>query len=127
MPCNCDHMNANSLETELSRVLMLTEELDTGIPVNSRSHDWDGYKAGVYNGGNLKKRADEATANLCNRLQKITDVSKYSPEMQIWWRDHQAADLAREAKEKAEAERQSLRNSGIGKLTPEERRALGLN
>jgi hypothetical protein len=126
MPCNCDHLNANSLEIELSRVLMLTEELDTGVPVNSRSGDWGGYKTGVYNSGDLKKRADEATAHLCSRLQ-TTDVSKYSPEMQIWWRDHQAADRAREAKEKAEAERQSLRVSGINKLTPEERKALGLN
>ena len=126
MPCNCDHMNANSLEIELSRVLMLTEELNTGVPVDSRSSDWSGYKAGVYNGGDLKKRADEATANLCSRLQK-TDVSKCSPEMQIWWRDHQAADRAREAKEKAETERNALRASGLSKLTAEERKALGLN
>ena len=105
---------------------MLTEELNTGIPVDSRSSDWNGYKSGVYNGGDLKKRADEATANLCSLLQK-TDVSKFSPEMQIWWRDHQTADRAREAKEKAEAERNTLRASGLSKLTNEERKALGLN
>lgn len=126
MPCNCDHLEANQLEIELSRVLMLTEELNTGVPVDSHSSDWNGYKKGVYNGGDLKKRADEATANLCSRLQK-TDVSKYSPEMQIWWRDHQAADRAREAKEKQYGERNALRASGLSKLTSEERRALGLN
>lgn len=118
-------MNANNLEIELSRVLMLTEELDTGLLVDSRSSDWSGYKSGVYNGGDLKKRADEATANLCSRLQK-TDVSKCSPEMQIWWRDHQAADRAREAAEKAEAEQQAIRAAALAKLSSAERSALGL-
>jgi hypothetical protein len=47
--------------------------------------------------------------------------------MQIWWRDHQAADRAREAKEKEDTERNALRASGLSKLTAEERKALGLN
>jgi len=126
MPCNSDYMNANQLEIELSRVLLLTEELNTGLPVDSRSSDWNGYKKGVYGEAELKKKADEATANLCSLLQK-TDVSKCSPEMQIWWRDHQAADRAREAKEKVDADRKTLRASALSKLTNEEREALGLN
>lgn len=121
MPCNCDHLNANSLEIELSRVLMLTEELNTGVPVDSHSKDWNGYKNGVYNSGDKKNRANEATANLCSRLQTI-DVSKYSPEMQIWWRDHQAADKKRKEKTDQEA----LRAAALAKLTPAERSALGL-
>jgi hypothetical protein len=123
MPCISDYTNANTLEKELSRVLMLTEELDTGMPVDRRSTDWEGYKDGVYNSGDLKKRTDEATANLCSRLQ-TTDVSKYSLEMQVWWRDHQAADRAREEEEKATAEKAALRASAYSKLTPEEIKAL---
>jgi hypothetical protein len=127
MPCNSEHLNANRLEIELSRVLMLIEELDTGIPVNTRSSDWDGYRSGVYNnGGDLRLKADQATATLCSRLQTI-DVSKFSLEMQMWWRDHQKADEAREKAEKEKAEALSLRASALSKLTPEERKALGLN
>ena len=48
-----------------------------------------------------------------------------------WWKQHKAADRARKASEerqRAEAERQSmLKASGLNKLTPAERIALGLN
>ena len=125
MPCRSDYMDSNSLEVELSRVTLLLRELETGKPVNSHSNDWNGYLGGVYNGGDLKKRTDEATADLCSRLQKV-DATKYSPEMQIWWRDHQAADRKREAEEKTKAEQAVLRAEGLKKLTPAEIAALGL-
>lgn len=90
MPCNCDHLNANQLEIELSRVLMLIEEVRTGIPVDPRSSDWGGYKNGAYN-ETTRAKADESTAQLCTLLKTI-DVSKHSLELQLWWRDHQSAD-----------------------------------
>ena len=95
MPCNCDHLEASKLERELSRVLLLLQELDTGVPVDPKSSDWQGYLNGVYNSVNLRRRADEATAALCSRL-KGTDVTRHSLELQMWWRDHQAADRAKE-------------------------------
>ena len=125
MGCNSDYMNANRLEIELSRVLLLQEELDTGKPVDSHSEDWNGYKKGVYNQGDLRARTDREVEKLCSRL-KETDVSTASPEMQIWWRDHQAADKKREEAEKAEAKKKTLRENALKKLTPKERNALGL-
>jgi hypothetical protein len=119
-------MNANSLEIELSRVLLLIRELETGKPVDSHSSEWDGYMAGVYCGGDLRKRADVAVADLCSRLQKV-DVSKFSPEMQIWWRDHQAADRKREADERKKIEQDALRAEARSKLTPDERAALNID
>lgn len=126
MPCNSDYMNANRLEIELSRVLLLTQELDTGKPVDSHSPDWGGYLSGVYNGGELRSRTDAAVATLCSRLQRV-DVSRFSPEMQIWWRDHQIADKKREAEEKQKAEKDTLRAAAKRKLTPAEREALNLD
>lgn len=126
MPCNSDYMNANRLEIELSRVLLLIKELETGKPVDIHSSEWGGYLSGVYNGGDLRKRADAAVADLCSRLQKV-DVSKFSLEMQMWWRDHQAADKKREAEEKKKAEQDALRAAARSKLTPEERAALNLD
>lgn len=41
---------------------------------------------------------DIDVSNLCHRLSS-TDVTKYSLEMQIWWRNHQQADIIRIEKE----------------------------
>lgn len=71
MPCRSDYMEPNALEIELSRVTLLIRELETGKPVNSHSSEWGGSMSGIYNGGDLKKRTDEATADLCSRLQKV--------------------------------------------------------
>lgn len=127
MPCDSSYMEANGLEVQLSRVLMLLDELETGRPVDTSSGDWRGYKQGVYNEGDLRKRTDEATATLCARLHKVKDVTKYSLEMQTWWRDHQKADAERERREAQEREEKRTRKAAISKLTPKERRALGLD
>jgi hypothetical protein len=85
---------------------------------------WDGYRRGVY-GNVTREYLDRLTANLCKRLQDV-DVTKHSLEMQVWWRDHQAADKAR-----LEAEQQSLkteeeRRAALAKLSGHERRILGI-
>ena len=94
MPCNSDYLEASSLEVELSRVLLLLRELDTGVPVDAKSGDWKGYMKGAYNSDNMRERTDAAVFELCGRLKKV-DVTKFSPEMRAWWRTHQAADAKR--------------------------------
>lgn len=42
----------------------------------------------------IKKYLDKLTSELCSKL-KTTDVTKYSLELQMWWRDHQEADRNR--------------------------------
>lgn len=96
MPCDSSYMNATGLEIELSRLLLLLEEFRTGVPVNYKSADWHGYLQQAYGCGHdqaaLRKRADAATAELCEKLTACKDVTKFSLEMQVWWRDHQRAD-----------------------------------
>jgi hypothetical protein len=46
--------------------------------------------------------------------------------MQIWWRDHQAADKARVEAELAAAEDAKAKAAAIAKLTPHERKLLGI-
>lgn len=121
MPCNSDYLNATGFEKSLSKVACLLDELE-GKPINP-SH-WSGYHPRVY-GSYSQGIGDIMVAELCSKLKKL-DVSKLSLEMQIWWRDHQKADKAREAEEK-EAERKSkLIQSAVNKLTPEEFKALEL-
>jgi hypothetical protein len=46
--------------------------------------------------------------------------------MQIWWRDHQAADRARVEEELAAAADAKAKKAAIAKLTPHERKLLGI-
>ena len=93
MPCDSSYMNATPLEIRLSRAQCLLDELDGK---KWDRHSWDGYHDKVYNLGKelLETAANSVVATLCARLQKV-DVTKYSLEMQIWWRDHRKADVER--------------------------------
>jgi hypothetical protein len=121
MPCNSDHMNANSYEQQLSRVACLLDELA------GKKWDrswWDGYHPRVYCKAD-KGLGDLMVSELCEALQS-RDVTKYSLEMQIWWRDHQAADKERCERELANAKNDAEREAALAKLTPAERKLLGL-
>lgn len=119
MPCDSRYLQATNYEVSLSRVASLLDELD-GKPITP-SH-WEGYHPRVYS---QSVDGDALVAQLCAALQ-ARDVSRYSLEMQIWWRDHQRAD-----KQRVEADMQALkthqdRESAITKLTAYERQLLGV-
>ena len=120
MPCDSSYMNATHKELEMSKVACLMDELD-GKSKIERSH-WEGYHPRVYN---EDVDADAMTAELCSRLQEV-DVSDYSLEMQMWWRDHKAADKKRAEAAVAKAKTAKQRAAAINKLTPHERKLLGL-
>jgi hypothetical protein len=122
MPCNSDYMAASGYEIALSRVACLLDEIE-GKPIN-QSH-WHGYHPRVYSRTPSKAEADEMVARLCSFLRDA-DVTRYSLEMQMWWRDHLKADQARIEREHHEAEQANKRKEALSKLTPEERKALGL-
>ena len=90
MPCNSDYMNPTETEKNLSVIYGLLDELETGVlPPNFGN----GFDKRAYSYA-TKEHLDERTSELCSKLQGV-DVSKYSLEMQIWWRDHQKADRER--------------------------------
>jgi hypothetical protein len=114
-------MAANGYESELSQVACLLDEL-AGQKWD-RSW-WDGYHPRVYCKADRTK-GDQMVRELCAALQS-RDVTQYSLEMQIWWRDHQAADKARCEGDLAQAKTAAERDAALAKLTPAERRLLGL-
>lgn len=120
MGCNTDYMAAKANEIQLSRVACLLDELDTGCAIN-KSH-WSGYHPLVYS---QNFNADAMVSELCEKLQS-TDVSKCSLEMQMWWRDHVEADKQRANNEVAKAKTDEEKQAAIAKLTPHERKILGL-
>ena len=122
MPCNSSYMDATRGEIELSRVACLLDEL-AGKPFTS-SH-WQGYHPDAYGRQVGGERADKMVNALCKVLQSI-DVTKHSLEMQMWWRDHQAADKARLQSESEAAKTEADKAALIAKLTPYERKLLGI-
>lgn len=119
MACSSGYMAANQKEIKLSQVACLLDELD-GKPID-KSH-WSGYHPAIYN---RRVDADKLVAELCERLQSV-DVKTYSLEMQMWWRDHQAADKARVEHELSRIKIAEEQEAAIAKLTPYERKLLGL-
>ena len=77
------------------------------------------------------------TPKLCALIKGMSDKQvdsiiynprdKMARQLASWWESHQEADRQREEQEQHEAEQERLRQQGEAKLTPEERKALGLN
>lgn len=125
MPCVSDYMEATGREEALSRVLLLLDELDGKGTPDSNGSGWRGYDDRAY-GRADQSRLDSATERLCERLKKRGGAADLSLEMQVWWRDHQRADRARVAREKADAKRAREVEQAMQKLTARERNLLGV-
>jgi hypothetical protein len=121
MGCNSEHMAASGYERELSRVACLLDEL---AGKKWERNWWDGYHPRVYCKDD-RAMGDRMVKELCEALQ-ASDVAQCSLEMQIWWRDHQAVDKARCERDMAQATTDAERAAALAKLTPAERRLLGL-
>lgn len=117
MPCNCDGYEPEVIDVTAHQALCVLRELGGG---DLKPKDWHPHSRSPDRG-----QADEIVAEACRRLRGV-DVTKYSLELQMWWRDHQEADKRREAQAKKKAEEAALRESALAKLTPKERKALGL-
>lgn len=127
MPCNSDHMYPHPNEVIASQCLTILDELN-GKKFNK--DNYGGYHPDAYNVGITKKGCDSLTAQVCEKMTEIEkrqDISKYSLELQIWWRDHQLADKERFKKDLDIIEKEKLKKKALSKLTYEERLALGLN
>lgn len=123
MGCNSDYMASNNLEKNLSAVMNLIDEVITNVPVTK---DYDnGYDPRIYNKGLTKGHLDVKTEELCSRLQTKSneEISKYSLELQLWWRDHQEADAKRL---KEELKIVSEKELALAKLSDYEKQLLGL-
>lgn len=95
MPCDSSHMEPTAIESEASKIASFFDEIRTG---QLNKHHYNGYHPAAYCASLSRKMLDNATASLCAHLRKLTPdaIQKYSLEMQTWWRDHQAADKAKQ-------------------------------
>lgn len=78
----------------------------------------------------LKQRLDTATdllCGLCKKLEKSKIGKKLmTRELAKWWQAHQEADRIREESERMRRERETTRQRALAKLSPAERRILGI-
>ena len=98
MPCDSSHLAPRTEEVESVKVLICLGEIGCAT----------GEYSPVY--GRVAT-LDRDTAILCEWC-KIHDVTKYSLELQIWWRDHQRADAAKERRRKEDAYNHQMRIRG---------------
>lgn len=127
MGCRSDYMEPNEREVEMSRVLVLIDELNGK---EFKKENYSGYHPDVYSKGITQDDIDKATANLCSKLKQVEaegNVSDYSLELQIWWRDHKEADKRHDAEDKEEKRQAKLRKDAAKQLTKEQRKALGID
>lgn len=122
MPCNSDYMKATNDEVNLSIVFGLLDELNTGILPSDFGTGYDKRAYSHYDDELL----DIKTEELCAHLQGI-DVSTYSLEMQMWWRDHQKADTQRIKDELFNIMHTKDKEIALSKLTKYEKELLGIN
>lgn len=115
MPCSCDFTEPTAREEESSMVLEFLKEIE-GKRFNHES------RKSLY--GRIKT-LDEDTAKLCDWCG-THDVAKYSLELQLWWRKHQAADKRRMQTERIKVKEKLLKDGALAKLTEPEKKALGL-
>lgn len=139
MPCNCDYMNPTQAEINSQKtcqnLVYLFEKINKSIP------EWAENAANNYYGDIGKLNA--AVVLLCTTIKGLTDDQmaeivydgrdKRSRQLADWWEEHEAADAAREAKEKVQKEAARLKKelgskkqAILKKLTPEERKILGV-
>lgn len=129
MPCRSDYMEPTDKQKQLKETAKLyiyvLECLGKTIPVELRK------------AANTYYCTDDYVPVLCEALHCLSDKeldeivynarNKTSRQLADWWETHQEADKARFEKEKEETRNKvNLINSGLSKLTDEEKKALGL-
>ena len=127
MPCRSDHMEPQPREVEMSRVLTLIDET-RGKKFDKENYR--GYHPNAYCQGPTQSELNEKTAYLCGHLREVEkrqDISKYSLELQMWWRDHKKADKRHAAEDREAARLARLRKAAAGRLTKKQREALGID
>lgn len=129
MPCNSDYLRPTQREREMQRAakLLVYVHQQTGkAPPDFAVKEAD----------NSYASDERNVVDLCGFLRAMNDEDrerlvynakdKTARDLADWWEEHQAADAAREAGKSIEEQRKAAANSGLAKLTAEEKKALGL-
>jgi hypothetical protein len=132
MPCRSDYMEPNEREIESRLVASLLayvlQAMNISVPTNISSAALNSYGSA--------ENCDVFTARLCSLIKGMNKKQRerivynaknpVSRRLADWWENHQTIDKKREAKEKADAAREKIREAALAKLSPKEKEALGV-
>lgn len=115
MPCDSSYMEPSKREQDSLAVRGFLKEC--GLPVGKGDECYGD-----------TKNLDRDVSNLCEFIKGRSQewLSTRSLELQIFWRDHQKADRDREHASARARVKEHLRQKALKKLSPEERKVLGL-
>lgn len=115
MPCDSSYMEPSKRERDSLRIRSLLKELK--LPVSKGDECY----------GDVSS-LDKDVRTLCAHLGKLSkaEILNCSLELQIFWRDHQKADKDRRIREAQNEAKELIKQKGLAKLTPAEKKALGL-
>lgn len=130
MPCNSDYMEPSSKEKAMqdSARYQIIVRMRLGLPIPA----WLKREA-----KNLHACDERSVTGLCELLKSMTkserDKLLYSDARDVqmrdiatWWEKHVKADKARATRERNSAKREQVKKEALAKLTPAEKKALGL-
>lgn len=136
MPCRCDYRDPDVRERESRLVARLIKYVMKKLDKDSEIAD-DIIKAASNDYG-MVAHLDEHTKLLCSLCvvctgydmvsnDKIFDInSQDGRDLAAWWQKHQKMDADRRAKEAEDKKLTAAKKRALQKLTPLERKALGI-
>lgn len=132
MPCNSDYLNPTDAERDSKRtcqhIVYLSKHLNKTIPF------WVA-KTAKENYGNpeILNQAVRLLCSLCSGMSKkdqaniiYNGMDSKARKLADWWDEHREADRIRERAAKAIAHKDTIKKGALAKLTPEERKVLGV-
>ncbi len=136
MPCDSNYLSPAQWELDLAEVIDLLDYVQTmrGARRNGKTVR----RGAPQCHGHASKQADlePLVVKLCAILRRLPPAefdrlvyngrSRMSRHLADWWETHDAADKEREAKEQKKLQEQQIVAAAKKKLTPKERKALGL-
>lgn len=132
MPCNGDYMNPTQEEENRKQVASLIVYVNKKLKVPTPNAIKEAAEHVYGEGVDLNK----VTAKLCGTLSKLTKKQekeivynardKKARELADWWEEHQEEDKKRLQEEMKNKKDDAARKKAIAKLSPHERKLLGL-
>lgn len=130
MPCNSDYMNPTAAEKNSKQVAGLIVYIDKKM--GDETPGWITAAASDYYGA--PTRLVELTQILCSLCSVLSPAAAEeviydahdatARELAAWWEEHQAADKAREERERHDAEVKAMADAVGGVLSEDQKKLL---
>lgn len=130
MPCNCDHLEPTRREILLRDAaryqIAVRKKLGLSVPTWLKREEKNIY-------AHDERCETELCAILTGLSKEERDTLLYSDardakmrDVAAWWETHEKADKERKKRERQENKEKKERDEAMSKLTPKERKVLGL-